>query len=168
MAIRLLASYEFIDKHGDHVGIVRLPVVGYADPDEEGRERPRVLLLSGDDPHLVDFHPDSTVETQYGNLEALLIDAVDDPIPAQAGWVAEVWVGLIGGEQPQLLGVYPVLAWEPEPNTSFDDYPEGHAVLLVAERDDRLGSHSGPVSTRDLPGQARYRREDAPPFEPHG
>jgi hypothetical protein len=27
-------------------------------------------------------------------------------------------------------------------------------------------SHSGPVSTRDLPGQARYRREDAPSLQP--
>jgi hypothetical protein len=39
-------------------------------------------------------------------------------------------------------------------------------VLLIPNRDDHIGSHSGPVSTRDLPGQARYRREDAPPFEP--
>jgi hypothetical protein len=165
MAIRLLASYEFIDKNGDAAGMVRLPVVGYSTPDEEGRERPRVLLLSGDDPYLVDFHPDSTIETQYGTLEALLIDSVADPIPAQPGWVAELWIGLIGGEEPELLGAYPVLAWEPEPQTSFDDYPEGHAIVLVPDRDDRLGSHSGPVSTRDLPGQARYRREDAAPFE---
>jgi hypothetical protein len=166
MAIRLLATYEFIDKNGDHAGAVRLPVVGYAAPDEDGHERPRVLLLSGDDPYLVDFHPDSSVATQYGTLEALLIDAVVDPIAAQPGWVAELWIAPIGREEPQLLGVYPVLAWEPEPHTSFDDYPEGHAVLLIPDRDDRLGSHSGPVSTHDLPGLARYRREDAPPFEP--
>jgi hypothetical protein len=165
MAIRLLASYQFIDKDGDAAGLVRLPVVGYAAPDEEGRERPRVLLVSGDDPYLIDFHPDSTIETQYGTLEALLIDSVADPIPAQPGWVAELWIGLVGGVEPEQLGVYPVLAWEPEAQTSFDDYPEGHAILLVPDRDDRLGSHSGPISTRDLPGQARYRREDAPPFE---
>jgi hypothetical protein len=54
---------------------------------------------------------------------------------------------------------------EREPNTSFDDAPQGHAVLLIPDRADRLDSHAGPVSTRDLPGQARYRREDAPPFE---
>lgn len=161
MAIRLLATYEFIDKNGHAAGAVRLPVVGYAPPDADGRERPRVLLLSGDDPYLVDFHPDSTIETQYGTLEALLIDAVADPIPAQAGWVAELCIES-PGEQAEPLGVYPVLAWEPEPNTSFDDYPQGHAVLLIPQRDDRLGSHSGPVSTRDLPGTARYRREDAP------
>jgi hypothetical protein len=83
MAIRLLATYEFIDKDGHPAGFVRLPVIGYAPAGEDGRERPRVLLISGDDPHLVDFHPDSTIETQYGNLEALLIDAVMDPIPAQ-------------------------------------------------------------------------------------
>ena len=59
-----------------------------------------------------------------------------------------------------------MLAWEPEPQTSIDDYPQGHAVLLIPNRDDALGSRSGPVSTRDLPGQVRYRREDAPPFEP--
>lgn len=165
MAIRLLASYAFIDKNGDHAGMVRLPVVGFAEPDAEGRERPRVLLLSGDDPYLVDFHPDSTLPTQYGRLEALLIDAIMDPVPAQPGWVAELWIGLIGGEEPELLGVYPVLAWEPEPQTSFDDYPQGHAILLVPDRDERLGSHSGPVSTRDLPGPARYRREDAPPYD---
>jgi hypothetical protein len=41
------------------------------------------------------------------------------------------------------------------------NYPQGHAVVLVPDRDDSLGSHSGPVSTHDLPGQARYRREDA-------
>jgi hypothetical protein len=163
MAIRLLASYEFIDKDGHPAGFVRLPVIGYAPAGEDGRERPRVLLISGDDPHLVDFHPDSTIETQYGNLEALLIDAVMDPIPAQPGWVAELWVDPTG-RAPKLLGVYPVLAWEPEPHTAFDDYPEGHAVLLIPERDDNLGSHSGPVSTRDLPGRARYRREDAAPF----
>jgi hypothetical protein len=168
MAIRLLATYEFIDKDGKHSGTVRLPVVGYAPPDDEGRERPRVLLLSGDDPYLVDFHPDGTIETQYGNLEALLIDAVSDPIPAESGWVVELWVGLIGPQQPELLGTYPVLAWEPEPTTSFDDYPQGHAIILVPDRDDRLGSHSGPISTRDLPGQHRYRREDARPFEPPG
>ena len=135
MTIRLLASYQFIDKDGQAGTMVRLPVVGYAPPDEDGRERPRVLLLSGDDPHLIDFHSDSTVETQYGNLEALLID-------------------------------YPVLAWEPEPQTSFDDYPQGHAVLLIPDRDDDIGSHSGPVSTRDLPGQARYRRDPEHPQAP--
>jgi hypothetical protein len=161
MGIRLLATYEFIDEDGDAAGTVRLPVVGYAPPDDEGRERPRVLLLGGDDPHIVDFHPDSTLETQYGTLEALLIDAIADPIPAQPGWVAELWIEA-AGEPAELLGVYPVLAWEPEPNTSFDDYPQGHAVLLIPQRDDRLGSHSGPISTRDLPGAARYRREDAP------
>jgi hypothetical protein len=159
MAIRLLATYEFIDKDGSPAGTVRLPVVDYAEPDSDGRERPRVLLLSGDDPYLVDFHPDSTLETQYGTLEALLIDAVADPIPAQLGWLAEIFVEPLDGS-PERLGVYPVLAWEPEPNTSFDDGPQGHAVLLVPQRDDRLGSHSGPVSTRDLPGVVRYRRED--------
>ncbi len=159
MAIRLLATYEFIDKDGNPAGMVRLPVVGYAQPDAGGKERPRVLLLSGDDPHLVDFHPDSTLETQYGTLEALLIDAVADPIPAQPGWVAEIWVEPLGGP-PERLGAYPVIAWEPEPNTSFDDGPEGHAVLLVPQREDRIGSHSGPVSTRDLPGVVRYRREE--------
>lgn len=166
MAIRLLASYEFIDKDGNPAGVVRLPVVGYAKPDQQGRERPRVLLLSGDDPYLVDFHPDRTIDTRYGTLEALLIDGIADPIPAQPGWVAELWVGMIGSFEPELLGVYQVLAWEPEPQTSVDDYPQGHAVLLVPDEDDRLGSHSGPVSTHDLPGQAHYRREDAPPFQP--
>ncbi|MGH2951150.1 MAG: hypothetical protein ACRDKX_03805 [Solirubrobacterales bacterium] len=163
MSIRLLATYEAIDKDGRPDAMVRLPVVGYGPPDGEGRERPRVLLLSGDDPYVVDFHPDSTIATPYGTLEALLIDAVADPIPAEAGWVGEVWIRR-ADERPRLLGVYPVLAWEPEPNTSFDDYPQGHAILLVPDRDDDLGSHSGPVSTRDLPGTRRYRREDAPPF----
>lgn len=159
MAIRLLATYEFIGKDGNPAGMVRLPVVDYAQPDSDGRERPRVLLLSGDDPYLVDFHPDSTIETQHGRLEALLIDAVADPIPAQPGWVAEIWIEPLDAS-PERLGVYPVLAWEPEPNTSFDDGPQGHAVLLLPQRDDRLGSHSGPVSTRDLPGVVRYRRDD--------
>jgi hypothetical protein len=54
MAIRLLATYEFFDKNGHPAGTVRLPVVDYAQPDPDGRERPRVLLLSGDDPYLVD------------------------------------------------------------------------------------------------------------------
>jgi hypothetical protein len=165
MTIRLLASYQFIDKDGQAGTMVRLPVVGYAPPDEDGRERPRVLLLSGDDPYLIDFHPDSTVETQYGNFEALLIDAVADPILAQPGWVAELWIERTA-EQPELLGVYPVLAWEPDPQTSFDDYPQGHAMLLIPDRDDDIGSHSGPVSTRDLPGQARYRRDPEPPQAP--
>ena len=155
MTIRLLATYEFFDKEGHPAGTVRLPVVDYAQPDSEGRERPRVLLLSGDDPSLVDFHPDST-------LEALLIDAVADPIPAQPGWVAEISIEPLD-EPQERLGIYPVLAWEPEPNTSFDDGPQGHAVLLIPQRDDRLGSHSGPVSTRDLPGVVRYRREDEDP-----
>ncbi len=159
MAIRLLATYEFIDKDGRAAGMVRLPVVDYAEPDSDGKERPRVLLLSGDDPYLVDFHPDSTLETQYGTLEAMLIDAVADPISAQPGWVAEISIEPLD-EPPERLGVYPVLAWEPEPNTSLDDGPQGHAVLLIPNRDDRLGSHSGPVSTRDLPGVVRYRRED--------
>lgn len=162
MAIRLIATYEYIDKEGRAAGMVRLPVVGYAPPDENGRERPRVLLLGGDDPYLVDFHPDSTLETQYGTLEALLIDAVDDPIPAPPGWIAEIWITRLD-QDPELLGAYPVLAWEPEPQTSFDDHPRGHAVLLIPDRDDNLGSHSGPVSTRDLPGEARYRREGPPP-----
>lgn len=158
MAIRLLATYEFIDKDGNPAGMVRLPVVDYARPDSGGRERPRVLLLSGDDPYLVDFHPDSTIETQYGRLEALLIDAVGDPIPAQPGWIAEIWIEPLDGP-PERLGVCPVLAWEPEPSTSLDDGPQGHAVLLIPRRDDRLSSHSGPVSTRDLPGVVRYRRD---------
>lgn len=159
MAIRLLATYEFIDKDEHPAGMVRLPVVDYSQPDSDSRERPRVLLLSGDDPYLVDFHPDSSIETQYGRLEALLIDAVADPIPAQPGWVAEISIEPLDAA-PERLGSYPVLAWEPEPNTSFDDGPQGHAVLLIPQRDDRLGSHSGPVSTRDLPGVVRYRRED--------
>jgi hypothetical protein len=159
MAIRPLATYEFFDKDGHPAGTVRLPVVDYAQPDSGGRERPRVLLLSGDDPHLVDFHPDSTIETQYGRLEALLIDTVADPIPAQPGWVAEISIEPLDAA-PEQLGVYPVLAWEPEPNTSFEDGPQRHAVLLIPERDERLGSHSGPVSTRDLPGVVRYRRDD--------
>ncbi len=159
MAIRLLATYEFIDKHGHAAGTVRLPVVGYTAPEKDGRERARVLLLSGDDPYLVDFHPDSTVETQYGTLEALLIDAVADPIPAQPGWIAEIWIDW-PDKDPDLLGTFPVLAWEPEPQTSVDDYPQGHAVLLIPDRDDDVRSHSGPVSTRDLPGQVRYRREE--------
>jgi hypothetical protein len=159
MAIRLLATYEFIDKDGTPAGMVRLPVVDYAQPDSEGRERPRILLLSDDNPYLVDFHPDSTLETKYGTLEALLIDAVADPIPAQPGWVAEISIEPLD-ESPERLGAYPVLAWETEPNTSLDDGPQGHAVLLIPNRDDRLGSHSGPVSTRDLPGVVRYRRED--------
>jgi hypothetical protein len=162
MAIRLLATYEFIDKDGRAAGAVRLPVVGYAAPDDDGRERPRVLLLSGDDPYLVDFHPDSTVNTRYGTLEALLIDAIADPIPAAPGWTAELWINH-PDEDPEVLGVYPVLAWEPEPRTSFDDHPQGHAVLLIPDRDDDVGSHSGPVSTRDLPGQVRYRRDERGP-----
>ena len=165
MAIRLHATYEFIDKDGRAVGAVRLPVVGYAAPDDDGRERPRVLLLSGDDPYLVDFHPDSTIQTQYGTLEALLIDAVADPFPAQPGWMAEISINR-PDEDPEVLGVYPVLAWEPEPHTSFDDYPQGHAVLLIPDRDDDAGSHSGPVSTRDLPGQVRYRRDETHPRGP--
>lgn len=88
---------------------MRLPVVDYAQPDSDGRERPRVLLLSGDDPYLVDFHPDSTLETKYGTFKALLIDAVADPIPAQAGWVAEISIES-PDQQPERLGVYPVLA----------------------------------------------------------
>jgi hypothetical protein len=36
-------------------------------------------------------------------VEALLIDALADPIPARPGWVAELW---IEGELPDLLGVY--------------------------------------------------------------
>lgn len=167
MAIRLLATYEFIDKDGHPAGTVRLPVVDCAQPDSDGRERPRVLLLSGDDPYLVDFHPDSTLETKHGTLEAVLIDAVADPIPAQPGWVAEISIES-PDQQPERLGVYPVLAWEPEPNTSFDDYPQGHAVLLIPRRDDRLGSHSGPVSTRDLPGVVHYRRDEAPTVESPG
>lgn len=159
MAIRLLATYEFFDKNGHPAGTVRLPVVDYAQPDSDGRERPRVLLLSGDDPYLVDFHPDSTIETQYGRLEALLIDAVADPIPAQPGSVAELSIEPLD-TAPERLGSYAVLAWEPEPNTSFDDCPRGHAVLLIPQCDDRPGSHSGPVSTRDLPGVVRYRRDD--------
>ena len=159
MRIRLLATYEFIDKDGTPAGMVRLPVVDYAQPDSDGRERPRVLFLSGDDAYLVNFHPDSTLETQYGSFGAVLIDAVADPISAQPGWVAEVSVEPLD-EAPERLGVYPVLAWEPEPRTSFDDYPQGHAILLIPDRDDRLSSHSGPVSTRDLPGVVRYRRED--------
>lgn len=166
MVIRLLATYEMVDRDEKHVGTVRLPVVGFSEPDLEGRERPRVLLLSGDDPYIVDFHPESSIETPYGTLQAFVVDAVADPIPAQPGWVAEMWVGLIGSDEPRRLGTYPVLAWEPEPQTSWDDYPEGHAVLLVPDRDDEIGSHSGPVSTRDLPGQARYRREDASTFPP--
>jgi|SRR5579884_1630571 len=166
MAIRLLATYEMVDGEEHHVGTVRLPVVGFSGPDQEGRERPRVLLLTGDDPYIVDFHPESSIETPYGKLEAFVVDAVADPIPAQPGWVAEMWVGLIGSERPRRLGTYPVLAWEPEPQTSWDDYPQGHAVLLVADRDDEIGSHAGPVSTRDLPGEAHYRREDAAAFEP--
>ena len=47
MAIRLLATYEMVDRDDKHVGTVRLPVVGFSEPDPEGRERPRVLLLSG-------------------------------------------------------------------------------------------------------------------------
>jgi hypothetical protein len=39
------------------------------------------------------------------------------------------------------------------------------SILLVPDRDDRLGSHSGPVDTPDLRGQARYWREKAPPYE---
>jgi len=27
-------------------------------------------------------------------------------------------------DEAELLGTYPVLAWEPSPDTSFDDYPE--------------------------------------------
>lgn len=98
MAIRLLATYEFIDKVGRAAGMVRLPVIGYAPPDDEGWERPHVLLLSGDYPAVVDFHPDSTLETRYGTLEALLIAALADPIPARPGWVAELW---IEGQQPR-------------------------------------------------------------------
>jgi hypothetical protein len=52
MAIRLLATYEFFDQDGRPAGMVRLPVVDYAQPDSDGRQRPRVLLLSGDDPDL--------------------------------------------------------------------------------------------------------------------
>ncbi len=165
MAIRLIATYEMVDREDKHVGTVRLPVVGFSEPDKDGRERPRVLLLSGDDPYIVDFHPESSVETPYGTLQAFVVDAVSDPIPAQPGWVAEMWAGRIGPEEAQRLGTFPVLAWETEPQTSWDDYPQGHAVLLVSERDDEIGSHSGPISTRDLPGEARYRREEAPPFE---
>jgi hypothetical protein len=165
MAIRLLATYEMVDREDKHLGTVRLPVVGFSEPDEDGREWPRVLLLSGDEPYIVDFHPESSLETPYGTLQGFVVDAVSDPIAAPPGWVAELWVGRIGPEQPRRLGTYPVLAWEPEPQTSWDDYPQGHAVLLVPERDDEIGSHSGPISTRDLPGEARYRSEDDPPFE---
>jgi hypothetical protein len=103
-----------IDKEGWAAGTVRLPVVGFSQPDADGHERPRVLLLSGDDPYLVDFHPESTIKTRYGTLEALLVDAVADPIPAGPGWVAELWIGLVGNDAPEFLGVYPVLAWEPD------------------------------------------------------
>jgi hypothetical protein len=133
MAIRLLATYEFIDKDGNPAGMVRLPVVDYAQPDSDGRGHPRVLLLSGDDPYLVDFHPDSTIETQYGRLEALLIDAVADPIPAQPGWVAEISIEPLDAA-PERLGVYPVLAWEPEPNTSFDGIVVGIVSDLAMAR----------------------------------
>ena len=101
-----------------------------------------------------------------GTLDALVIDVAADPIPAPPGWVAELWVRRTS-EEPELLGVYPVLAWEPKPNTSFNDAPQGHAVLLIPDRDERLDSHAGPISTRDPPGAARYRREDAPPFPAH-
>jgi hypothetical protein len=36
MAIRLLATYEFMDKDGRPAGTVRLPVVEFAPPDDQG------------------------------------------------------------------------------------------------------------------------------------
>ncbi len=113
MAIRLIATYELVDREEKYVGTVRLPVVGFSEPDKDGRERPRVLLLSGDDPYIVDFHPESSVETPYGTLQAFVIDAVSDPIPAQPGWVADMWAGRIGPEESRRLGTFPVLAWRP-------------------------------------------------------
>jgi hypothetical protein len=40
MAIRLLATYEFIDKDGNPAGMVRLPVVDYAQPDSRREGAP--------------------------------------------------------------------------------------------------------------------------------
>lgn len=152
MAIRLLATYEFIDKDGRAAGMVRLPVVDYAQPDADGRERPRVLLLSGDDPYLVDFHPDSTIETQYGTLEALLIDAVADPIPLSPAGSPR---SLSNRSTSRRNGWACIPCSPGSPSRTRASTMALSDVLLIPQRNDRLGSHSGPVSTRDLPGVVR-------------
>lgn len=152
----LVGCYELIDEDGRE--LVELPVVGLTD------------VLEGDPRRLTVINTETGEAHPFGEripwipeqeLIPVCVCHVPRPIEAEAGWLAEVWTI---GQDAGYIGTFPVLAWEPADRTSPELLPNGEAIVLVTDENEY--AEAGPVSTRLLPGAARYRRLDEPPFGP--
>ena len=144
----------FYELNGTHV---ELPIVGLTDVFTDG---PRRLLVLN--PETGEVHPFGEDIPYVGSLlTAGYVRPVRPPVPADGLWLAEVWTV---GCDATYIGTFPVLAWEPGDQTDPDVAPGGDAVVLITEPTEH--AEPGPVSTRLLPGLARYRRADQPPLGP--
>ena len=148
----LSAFYELDGTH------VELPIVGLTDVFTDG---PRRLLVLN--PETGEVHPfGEDIPYVGGNLlTAGYVRPIRAPVPADGQWLAEMWTV---GCDATYIGTFPVLAWEPGDQTDPDVAPGGDAVVLITEPTEH--AEPGPVSTRLLPGLARYRRADQPPLGP--
>lgn len=148
----LSAFYELDGTH------VELPVVGLTDVFTEGPRRALVL-----NPETGEVHPFGE-DIPYVGGEVLTpgyVRPIRTPLPAAEQWLAELWSI---GYDATYIGTFPVLAWEPGDQSDADVPPGGDAIVLITEPNEY--ADPGPVSTRLLPGLARYRRADQPPFGP--
>ncbi len=153
---RLVAFYELLEE--DSRVLVELPVVGLSDV-LDGTPR-RITVLN---PETGEIHPFGE-EIPWIRGEVLtpgFVRPAPIHVPASPGWLAEIWTI---GQDETYIGTFPVLAWEPGDQSDPDWPPGGEAVVLITEETEH--ARPGPLSTRLLPGMARYRRLDEPPFGP--
>lgn len=157
-----MGVYELVDREGKSLGgEAMFPVIELPGPDGDGKLR-SALILETEKGRAVPFG--TALEHPGGVLEPLFIEAIPDPVPAEPGWVVEMWTPGTRDQPPSHLGTYEILAWEPALRTNAELPPEGHALVLVREPSE--WNDSGPMSTRFLPGMGRYRRKDDPPYGP--
>lgn len=152
----LVAFYELLED--DHRSLVELPIVGLTDVLDGGPRRVMVI------------NPETGVAHPFGEeipwcrgefLTPGFVRRAPTLFHAAPGWLAEIWT--IGRDETY-IGTYPVLAWEPGHQIDSDCPPNGDAVVLIPEG--TAYADPGPMSTRLLPGVARYRRADQPPLGP--
>lgn len=160
--MRYVATYELVDRDGKSLGaMAELPVVSLPEPSADGKLVPATVI----EPERGAVVPFGTgIEHPSGVLEPLFLTAVPEPIAAEPGWVAEVWTMGFSNEPAEEVGTFDVLSWEEAMPLSPELPTEGSAIVLVREPGE--WTSSGPMSTRLLPGLARYRRRDEPAFGP--
>lgn len=145
----LRATYEVLSPGGETHGEAIFPVLG---PDAEGS----LLVLLGDGGRVQPFGVAWTDDRGF-RFDPLFVTGYEEPIPAQAGWLASFDTTATPSVH---VGIYPVVAWVPRVGSVGADGFDlgGEAIVLIPEGDGHY--EPGPRMTDEVAGQPTYFRAE--------